>query len=45
MNSPKGVKSGVAERLSISYPHVAPVTTHKLITGDQCMLTYQLIIM
>ena len=26
MNSPKGVKSGVPERVSISCPHMAPVT-------------------
>ena len=30
MNSPKGVKSGVPERVSISFPapHVAPVTIY-----------------
>ena len=29
MNSPKGVKSGVQERVRISAPHVAPVTIYK----------------
>ena len=28
MNSPKGVKSCVPERVSIFYPHVTPVTIH-----------------
>ena len=28
MNSPKGVKSGVPERVGISGPHVAPVTIY-----------------
>ena len=40
LNSPKGVKSGVVERVIIFAAHVAPVTIHaQIITGNQSCVT------
>ena len=40
LNSPKGVKSGVLERVIIFAAHVAPITIHsKIITGNQSCVT------
>ena len=40
LNSPKGVKLGVLERVIIFAAHVAPVPIHsKIITGNQSCVT------